>query len=279
MVLITEKVIYVARHAEALHNIKEREAVAKAKSIYGEHETEELERARKAVLKDEALKDAPLSPPGVSDVREKSDLLHLLNDVGRSEYPCPQIVLVSPLRRALMTATELFQGTVPPPKFVALEVLREKRTGFAADERSHVDILEQEFPHVDFSDLRVPRPEILPGEDNAALQARTQQFLDGALLKIPQETLAFVTHKGWLRELRHSLTERVEAGKLKVDFDLENWDQTLYKNAEVRIAKCVWADDKMVSLLSRSVEQALGSYANPAKKFSSSAPPAYSNNN
>jgi hypothetical protein len=51
----------------------------------------------------------------------------------------------------------------------------------------------------------------------------------------------------------------VEAGQLKVDFDLEQWHQTQYKNAEIRVAKFVWEDGALVSIVSRSVENALGS--------------------
>jgi broad specificity phosphatase PhoE len=249
--------VYLCRHAEATHNIKEREAV-QAAIARGVVEKSEQEKCRRAVLDDESLKDAPLSSDGHGQVRTESGRLCILNAMG-TKYPSPKLVLVSPLRRALMTATELFSTTVPKPKFVALEALREKRTGFFADERSSVDILEKEFPHIDFSDLRVVRNEIMKGEDNVKVRARGQAFLNGPFALIVEDSVSVVTHKGWLRELRHTLKGRVETGDLRVDFDLDKWDQTLYKNAEIRVAKFGWEEDKLTSIVSRSVENAIGS--------------------
>jgi len=220
-----KQTVYLIRHVEATHNIKEREAVERVKAAKGPKE--EQEEARKAVLHDINLKDAPLSSDGRSQVQAQSSNLTVLHKVcsshsmssmnsdhnnvgdmvGGARYEPPQIVLVSPLRRALMTATDLFlreQDASYSPKFVALEALREKRTGFFADERSSVDVLEKEFPHVDFSDLRSRQEDDIPkGEDNAAVRARGREFMEGYFANtIQQHSVALVTHKGWLREHR-----------------------------------------------------------------------------
>jgi broad specificity phosphatase PhoE len=159
-----------------------------------------------------------------------------------------------------MTATELFsRQQEPKPKFVALEALREKRTGFAADERYDVEVLEQQFPHVDFSDLRVERPEIPKGENNASVRARGRAFLKGPFAEVDASSVALVTHKGWLREFRQTLRSMVDSGQLEVNFDIEQWDQTLYKNAEVRVAEFCWEDKTLKSISSKSVENALSS--------------------
>mmetsp|Transcript_30169 Transcript_30169/g.70470 ORF Transcript_30169/g.70470 Transcript_30169/m.70470 type:complete len:358 (+) Transcript_30169:253-1326(+) len=311
-----EKLIYVARHAQALHNVKEQEAVSQAKRWTQSQQL--LEQARKSVLDDPSLRDAPLSPPGHHQIQRQQSLLTLLNEQDGQSYPRPEIVLVSPLRRALETATELFHlvpqqqqpsddgstttttttttsSSSPPPRFVALEVLREKRTGFVADERSSVTDLQGQFPHVDFSDLvtlqSTHATAVRPGEDNASVQQRARYVLDHTLPALTETTVALVTHKGWLREMRHVLTARAQAGELEIHYcdnhDNKNdnnnntgdstndksfdWDRTLYKNAEVRIAKCAWekpADDKdrdnqqccrgpFTSLWSKSVETAL----------------------
>jgi len=172
---------------------------------------------------------------------------------------CPRLV-------ALMTATELFYEAVPRPRFVALETLREKRTGYAADERSSVDLLQQEFPHVDFSDLSVHGEDIPKGEDNDAVRARACAFLEGPLTNMEEEAVALVTHKGWLRELRGTLKGFFDEGLLRVDFDVHKWDQTLYKNAEIRVATCGWEGDQLTSIVSRSVDNALGSVVHEACK-------------
>jgi broad specificity phosphatase PhoE len=279
-----KQTIYLIRHAEAAHNIKEREAVERVKAAKGSKE--EQERARKAVIDDEALRDAPLSSDGRSQLLHQSTNLTVMHrvcsrnslehykqqpppenqDVGLDP---PEVILVSPLRRALMTATDLFFHSKSgsggrSPRFIALEALREKRTGFCADERSPVEVLEAEFPHVDFSDLRRSDPHAIPpkGEDNAGVRARGKAFLEGPLAHefASYPSLAVVTHKGWLREHRKTLKEMADAGRLAVDFDIDQWDQTLYKNAEIRVAQFGWNDDQeLVSVVSRSVENVIGS--------------------
>ena len=92
-----------------------------------------------------------------------------------SPFRFPDVVLVSPLRRALMTATELFmhsraEGDVPP-RFLAIEALREKRTGMACDERSSVAEMKEAFPHVDFTDVERGVPHVDEGEQNPDVRA------------------------------------------------------------------------------------------------------------
>ena len=284
----SKKVIYFVRHAEAEHNVKEREAVAAAK-IAGETRKEELEKARKAVLAEDAsLKDAPLSRDGIDQVRNTGRRLNKLfasmkaapDGVGPSPsrhrshsrsgstdpssvFKKPDVVLVSPLRRALMTATELFLhadeggSDGSPPRFLAIEALREKRTGYLADERSTVEELRKEFPHVDFSDVEAETVVVPTGEGNPEVRARGAKYLDERLPCVEGTHLAIVSHKGWLREFRHTLKTRLDTGHLRADFDVEDWEKTLYGNAEVRVASFRWQDGELTSVVSRSVDNAL----------------------
>ena len=259
------KIIYLVRHAEAEHNILEKEAVARAIAS-GAVKKCQQEEARKSVLRDPSLQDSPLSSSGKLQARESCQhLQELLRKSSQEEYKSshkfmpPQVVLVSPLRRSLMTATEQFYNIEPRPRFVALEILREKRTGLACDERSSVAALEQEFPHVDFSNLLVSTsPD--PGEDNELVRKRTRQFLDEVLVNVEEGYVAIVSHKGWLRELRHTLKSSVDSNQLQVDFDIKEWEETLYKNAEIRVAEFGWnRDGELVSIVSRSVDNAMSS--------------------
>lgn len=170
------------------------------------------------------------------------------------------MVLVSPLRRALETATDLFYNNymgVDPPLFLAVEALREKRTGLECDERSSVVELQREFPHVNFLDVERGHPIVPTGEDNAAVRSRGQALLGHRLASVPGDYLAIVSHKGWLREHRKVLKERVERCELEADFDLEAWHTQLYGNAEVRVAAFGWQDNILTSVVSRSVDNAL----------------------
>lgn len=273
-----KKVIYLVRHAEATHNVKEREAI-RASLASGETDKGRQDEARRAVLReDPSLRDAPLSADGTEQARTSGKKLNALFNTsptrpdgkkgsrpvsGQHQAPFrrPDIVLVSPLRRALMTATELFLHSDhdgnDPPMFLAIEALREKRTGMACDERSSVAELRAEFPHVDFSDVERGIPIVPEGEDNEAVRARAAGFLDKRLAAIPGRSIAMVSHKGYLREQRKILKSRVESGELRANYDLNNWDTTLYGNAEVRVAAFRWQDGELVSVVSRSVDNAM----------------------
>ncbi len=176
-----KKVIYFVRHAEATHNVKEREAIQAAIAA-GETNKERQDQARRAVLnEDPSLKDAPLSQDGTQQARTSGKKLAALfnsspqsspplplsrrryqsggaggggssspghrsthsmasssmestlsgaSSSSRAPFRRPDVVLVpSPLRRALMTATELFFSCdhgQDPPMFLAIEALREK---------------------------------------------------------------------------------------------------------------------------------------------------------
>ena len=259
-----KKMIYLVRHAEAIHNIKEREAVQE-EIAKGELCTHRHEKARKKVLECPSLRDAPLSYQGTLEARRSSSQLSSLIKSGDSRYKPPQIVFVSPLRRALMTATELFlsdenlTGAHPTPRFLAIEALREKRTGLPCDERCDVETLKAEFPHVDFSDVERGLPAVPIGEDNVAVRERARAFLEDILPLVQADFVALISHKGWLRELRQALKGWVDEGRLKVDFDVHDWHQTLYHNAEIRVADFEWEQNVLTSIVSRSVDNAISS--------------------
>jgi len=235
----TKKIIYFVRHAEATHNVLEHEAVERVKAA-GTSCKKLQDEARRSVLHCPTLKDAPLSKRGVAQSKSSWDKLSELVEHENSPFAPPQIVLVSPLRRALMTATTLFGNIDPPPKFIAIEALREKRTGMECDERHDPTILQHEFPHVDFTNVQQGLPVVSKGEDNTRVRARVKNYLEQHLPHVPHDFVAIVSHKGWLRELRHTLKGYENAGDLHVDFDLNEWHQTLYGNAELRVASFEW---------------------------------------
>jgi hypothetical protein len=79
-------------------------------------------------------------------------------------------------------------------------------------------------------------------------------------VNVEDNYVAIVSHKGWLRELRHTLKSSVDSNQLQVDFDIKEWEETLYKNAEIRVAEFGWnRDGELVSIVSRSVDNAISS--------------------
>ena len=136
-------VVYLVRHGEATHNIKEKKAKAAARDEaialgFGRDSPECLARmevARTAVLDDHALHDAPLSDEGKAmATRAKASIARLAS----SGLPQPGLILVSPLQRALQTAAVLFPGH---EAIHVREELRERQTGYACDEHSSSELI------------------------------------------------------------------------------------------------------------------------------------------
>lgn len=244
------KIIYLVRHAEALHNVQEKCAQDECRQAGGQDS--EVEAARKRALEDEAFLDASLSPGGQKQVCSAAkDFTNLLE---RTHYPLPEIVFVSPLQRTLETASLLFPGH---RNMIAMEFLREKRTGLPCDERKQAAEIEEEFPHINFSDIERADAEGSDAyvfreglqEDNKAVRERGSALLDFLRFQ-SSEVIAVVTHKGLLRELsRGPLAKALDpqGGMLPAVFG----------NAEVRVCEVAWGSSGNVSVKARSLADAM----------------------
>jgi broad specificity phosphatase PhoE len=156
-----EIIVFLVRHGEAAHNIKEREAKAlvKQKSVKeGLAEDDpvtlaRMEEARKAVLNDETLRDPPLSDKGREEAQKANEELERV----LSEHPQierPSYVVVSPLTRTLETCDIMF------PDHDDIHVrssIAERHTLKPPDTRSHVSQLSKRdsFRHFSMENLRV----------------------------------------------------------------------------------------------------------------------------
>ncbi|CAE8694044.1 unnamed protein product, partial [Polarella glacialis] len=273
------KILYLVRHGEAIHNIKEQQAQQKAAAdctavglLPASKEFKaRVELARQQVLEDESLHDPPLSPAG------KTQALHALSELNMllaRGLPRPGRIFVSPLERTLQTAAIVFPGH---PGIHVREELRERRTGLPCDERHQAEdvAMRSTFCFMSFDQLRshdrnalfarqssakearyarqssapvqerqssapvqesslgplVPNltsnrqdsPSSLSAElpeDKAELRGRTAQIAE-LLRDVPEDALAVVTHKGFLRELEHGPFGRPDA--------------TEFGNCEVRV--------------------------------------------
>jgi len=149
--------LYLIRHGEAEHNVKEEQAKAAASkrlSAAGfdlkEPEAQAaIEKARRSVLADNSLYDPPLSQNGKEMTAEPRATIERLIGGG---LPAPTVVLVSPLQRTLQTAALVFPAH---QNVSAREVLRERRTGHACDSRSPAHLLAKRltFSHINLSEI------------------------------------------------------------------------------------------------------------------------------
>lgn len=223
------KTLYLIRHGEAVHNIKERQAMQSAKTQAmmegltpsSKDFQQRVEAARRNVLLDESLLDAALSPSG------KMQALDALAEIKRltmQGYPQPTAIYVSPLQRTLQTAAILFPEH---PGIHVREELRERRTGLPCDQRQRADLvaMRQTFNFMSFDELKShDRHRRVSSEaeteDKVELRGRTA-LLESLMRDQADSSLAVVTHKGYLRELEHG--------------PLQNLDAKEFGNCEVRV--------------------------------------------
>ena len=177
--------LYLIRHGEASHNVQEKiakkkaldDAIAEGYTKDCQYTKDVMEQARKDVLNDTKLFDAPLSELGKEEARKSSNFMY--NDllVNHPDLPTPKIVLVSPLQRTLQTANIMFPNTTTtenndeqvaavdvsksnkPPKCTihVREELRERCTGKPPDRRISSEKLIQNPLYRSFSMRRLRR--------------------------------------------------------------------------------------------------------------------------
>jgi broad specificity phosphatase PhoE len=179
------KVVHFLRHAEAESNVAAY-CFPRGSAEYN------------AAYADPKFFDAQLSPRGVEQCRELCQRLRSSQcDALSTRY---EIVLCSPLRRALATATQVFGDRSVP--WIALETIREYSSGHSrpCDRRRSKDQQQQDFPFVDFSGLADGEDKFPIIETEEALDARCKQLLQ-FLHQRPESCLAVVSHTGFLQHL------------------------------------------------------------------------------
>ncbi|KAL7483025.1 hypothetical protein ACHAW6_008671 [Cyclotella cf. meneghiniana] len=153
-----EYILYFIRHGEAMHNVLEKEAESKARQLAvsqghdpnSPYVKKAVESARKAILNSHSMEDPPLSEHGMEEARRaKRDLEQLIASLN---LPPVQEVWVSPLQRALKTASIIFPNSSSAkfedscddveeqrrvaPRIKVKEELKERHTGLACDTQS-----------------------------------------------------------------------------------------------------------------------------------------------
>ena len=224
----TVKVLTLMRHAEAESNVAER-------AVGHERWYQELSRL-------DTYFDPPLTTLGISQAQQLSVTLGGAMTAGLR----PDLVLVSPLLRALQTAQLAYNATSTASirrrsLIVAREDLRAVLGVQTCNRRRPTDILKDWFPGADFESYMVPdvpmasaggvsssessAPSILGDplwkadtrETDKELEARAERFLQW-VWRQPESSLAVVTHHGMLGAMRSVLSrdeeeEEEEEGK------------------------------------------------------------------
>jgi glucosyl-3-phosphoglycerate phosphatase len=144
---------------------------------------------------DPLIRDAPLSTLGQEQVRAtRANALALV----------PDLVITSPLTRALQTADGLFGGTSVS---VVVDALHREKVTNSDDVGSSPSTLRTRFPHLDFDHLeehwwhRGPVDELgVPIEPDQTVDERVAAFRL-ALSQLPEQRIVVVGHGDFFRRL------------------------------------------------------------------------------
>lgn len=236
-----KKIVYLVRHAQAAHNVVE-EQIKKEMKAAGTFDEKAWKAASQKAMNTDAFLNPGLSSTGTDQVKGSGQTFEQL--IEHTHYPLPQTVLVSPLRRTLMTSNILF----PDHSDVrATECIRERRTGFPFDERQSAEVTKTEFKGVDFSEIDeldgqstdgyIFRKELKEVADDVG---RRGTLLLPRILELEADVIAVVSHKGFIRELLQNAWKDI--------YYCEEDLKTEFSNAEIRVVQieCALEDGKPV---------------------------------
>ncbi|CAN7040042.1 unnamed protein product [Brassica oleracea var. botrytis] len=192
------KTLRLVRHAQGIHNVA-------------------IEKGELTALSGK-LFDARLSQTGiqqVSNMRKEISKSGLLNTV--------QLVITSPLRRAMQTSVGIFRGQEDTnqsdifpkvnhsPPIVALEICRERMGLYPCDKRESIGTYRTCFSEVDFTMIESDEDTLWQAEEREDMEdvsARGLHFLKW-LWERPEKDIAVVSHGIFLQQTLRALHEKV----------------------------------------------------------------------
>ena len=189
--------LYLIRHGKALHN--------ELYDIIGVNAF----RAPEVV-------DSPLTSEGHQQALDLGETIHDKNI---------ELVLVSPLTRALQTAHGIFKNTDIPIR--CLECLREYPIGEdTCNQRSDISLLKVRFPRIDFSKIEID--EDILWTETRETRENLQKRVDEAkryIKTLPETKIAIVSHNGFIGQLKDKHISYMENGEQ----DLKHCEPYEYK--------------------------------------------------
>ena len=189
--------LYMIRHGKALHN--------ELYDIIGVHAF----RAPEVI-------DSPLTNVGHQQAQALAETIRDKNI---------ELVLVSPLMRALQTAHGIFKDTDIPIR--SLECLREYPIGEdTCNQRSDISLLKVRFPKIDFSKIEID--EDISWTETRETRESLQKRVDEAkryIKTLPETKIAIVSHNGFIGQLKDRHISYMENGEQ----DLKHCEPYEYK--------------------------------------------------
>ena len=194
------KIIHFQRHGQGYHNLMYgvlSDAGAPVVDVYDPDPT------KNPFVRPEMV-DAPLTELGREQCKAQRPVASKLN---------PELLIASPLHRALQTAQISFAGFRGKIPFIAHEDCREELGLLVCNKRRPLSETVQEYPSFDFSIMAemAYEEDLLWDPENreppAAQAKRIYGFLTDFVRQRPEKEMAIVGHSAWLFCMCHSVLD------------------------------------------------------------------------
>jgi broad specificity phosphatase PhoE len=181
------KLLYCIRHGIAEHNVNYLKYGSK--TFY-----------------DPKFSDTSLVKEGVQQARNLRNSWLNLKDI--------ELVIVSPLKRTLQTATEIFKDHSVP--IIALDYSREYPLGeHTCNKRSSKELYMKDFPHINFDDLQTNPDELWLSHRKETMDELNTRIdkLKQFILQRPETKIALVNHSGFIGQMKDQEIKYLENGQ------------------------------------------------------------------
>jgi hypothetical protein len=225
---LATKVIHFQRHGQGYHNLigeMYRELLGRSINI------DDTDPSQNPFIREETL-DSPLTEKGRLECAARR------NEASKLK---PEVVIVSPLHRAIQTSILSFADHVPSVKWIAHEGAREQLGWLQCNKRRPLAATKLEFPNVDFSEmLELGDEDCLwhptERESPVAETDRIYKFLTEFIMDRPEQELAIVGHSAWLFTMCNAVVDCGDDNLLKSLFqtsEIRSMRLSFYKTPEV----------------------------------------------
>ena len=131
-----------------------------------------------------------------------------------SEINDIELVVVSPLKRTLQTATRIFRGKSVP--MISFELVREYPIGGqTCNKRSQKEYLMNTFPNINFDDIKEGEDHLWDPEKEESIHELDlrinifKKFIEGR----PEKNIALVSHASFIGQLKDKHIKYIENGE------------------------------------------------------------------
>ena len=181
------KTIYCIRHGLSLHNL-----------LYHKYGSD--------IFTSPDYIDTMLLPQGKNQALELANTWENINDI--------ELVIVSPLKRTLQTAYNIFKNTNIP--IIALENSREYPMGkHTCNKRSNREELEILYPTINFEDLKDNNDKLWTENEEESIESLNNRIniIKKYIKNRSEKNIAFVNHSSFIGQMKDNHIKYLENGE------------------------------------------------------------------